>query len=144
MSPRICLNMIVRNEIANLPRCLDSTVGHIHCAVIFDTGSTDGTVEYIRAHCKRHRIPCHITTGKFVDFEQARNRALAMAKHYHVGFDYILLMDADMELKVEGPLPAFLGCWEPQRLPEDPATPAGRGLPLRAAGRSGSASGGGS
>ena len=107
MSPRLCLNMIVRNEIANLPRCLDSTVGHIHCAVIFDTGSTDGTVEYIRAHCKRHRIPCHITTGKFVDFEQARNRALAMAKHYHVGFDYILLMDADMELKVDGPLPAL-------------------------------------
>jgi len=99
--------MIVRNELANLPRCLESTVGHIHCAVIFDTGSTDGTVEYIRAHCAQHKIQCWVFSGKFENFEQARNIALNKAKKYHVGFDYILLMDADMELKVDAPLPAL-------------------------------------
>lgn len=105
MSPRLCLNMIVRNEIANLPRCLDSVMDHITAAVIFDTGSTDGTPEFIKSECHKANVPCYIVRGTFVNFEEARNRALDLAKRYHVGFDYILLIDADMELKVDGPLP---------------------------------------
>ena len=105
MSPRLCLNMIVRNEIANLPRCLDSTVGHITAAVIYDTGSTDGTQAYIKEHCKKHNVPCRVIDGHFENFEQARNQALLLAKTSHFNFDYILLLDADMELKVEGSLP---------------------------------------
>jgi glycosyltransferase involved in cell wall biosynthesis/predicted GH43/DUF377 family glycosyl hydrolase len=105
MSPRLCINMIVKNEIANLPRCLNSAVDHICAAVIFDTGSTDGTPEFIKAECQKANIPCIVNRGRFENFEQARNLALKYAKRYHVEFDYILLMDADMELVVDGPLP---------------------------------------
>jgi len=102
---RLCLNMIVKNEIANLPRCLDSTVGHIHAVVVYDTGSTDGTPDYIGEHCFKHRLPCTLVRGHFEDFSQARNMALTLAQQSRFAFDYILLMDADMELVVDGPLP---------------------------------------
>jgi hypothetical protein len=45
----LCLNMIVRNEMANLQRCLGAVADHIGCWVIGDTGSTDGTQDFIRA-----------------------------------------------------------------------------------------------
>jgi len=84
---------------------LNSVLGHVTAAVIIDTGSDDGTPEFCKAFFKKHGIPCHVVTAEFKNFEQARNLALRIAQHYHVGFDYILLMDADMELKVDGPLP---------------------------------------
>lgn len=105
MSPRVCLNAIVRNEILNLPRMLKSVVGHVTSAVILDTGSDDGTPEFVKAFCKKNAIACYIAYAKFENFEQARNLALIAAQKHHVGADYILLMDADMELVAEKPLP---------------------------------------
>lgn len=107
--PRILLNMIVKNEAANLPRALNSTVGHITAAVILDTGSTDGTKEVIRAHCAKHHLSLLLPSAPFKDFGQARNEALRNARLYHGGYDYILLMDADMELVVDKPLPRLTG-----------------------------------
>jgi glycosyltransferase involved in cell wall biosynthesis len=105
MSPRLCLNMIVKNEIANLPRALASVAPHVTVAVIVDTGSTDGTPEFIAAFFKERNIQCVVQRTTFVNFEQARNSALLYARVHQRLWDYLLLMDADMELKVEGPLP---------------------------------------
>jgi len=44
---RLCLNMIVKNEMANLGRCLAALADHIGCWVIGDTGSSDGTQDFI-------------------------------------------------------------------------------------------------
>lgn len=101
--PHLCLNMIVRNESARILRALDSVKDHISCFVILDTGSTDGTVEIIQAWSSDNGIPGVVAHGTFVNFSQARNQALDAARSYqmHPGapwFDYILLMDADMEL----------------------------------------------
>ncbi|HVX63161.1 MAG TPA: glycosyltransferase, partial [Pirellulales bacterium] len=41
--PRVSLTMIVRNEEADLPRCLESVADLVDEIVIVDTGSTDGT-----------------------------------------------------------------------------------------------------
>jgi glycosyltransferase involved in cell wall biosynthesis len=102
---RICLNSIIRNELQNLPRMLNSMVGQITAAVILDTGSTDGSQEFIRAFCKTHKIQCRVIQGTFANFEQARNDALAAARRSPFGWDYLLLCDADMELKTTAPLP---------------------------------------
>jgi hypothetical protein len=49
----LCLNMIVRNEMANLERCLNALADDIDCWVIGDTGSTDGTQDFIKSFYRR-------------------------------------------------------------------------------------------
>lgn len=99
--PRICLNMIVRNEAAIVLRALRSALGTVDCCVICDTGSTDATVALVRSFCAAHGLACEVHEFAFVDFGQARNEALARARRSALAFDYLLLFDADMELVVE-------------------------------------------
>ena len=103
---RLCLNMIVRNEMANLERCLGSIAPHIACWAIVDTGSTDGTPEFIRSFFAERGVPGDLLIHEFRNFEEARNVALGWAcvslsdRDYPPPDDYhyLLLADADMEL----------------------------------------------
>ena len=99
---RICLNMIVKNEAANIERCLRSVAPYISMAIILDTGSSDGTKEIIENFCAARRIPVQVYDGTFKNFEQARNDALTHARPSMLEYDYLLLIDADMELIVHG------------------------------------------
>lgn len=96
---RLCLNMIVRNESAILERCLLSVLPHIDCYVICDTGSSDDTVAIVERVFSQ--LPGEVHHTVFENFGQARNEALHRARSSPLEFDYILLIDADMELKVE-------------------------------------------
>ena len=98
---RICLNMIVRNERNNILRCLNSVAPYISSWVIGDTGSTDNTQEIILEFMAERGIPGELHEFDFVNFSQARNTALALT--WSVDYDYVLLMDADMELVVDQP-----------------------------------------
>jgi glycosyltransferase involved in cell wall biosynthesis len=97
----LCLNMIVKNEMANLDRCLRSVADHIACWVICDTGSSDGTQKFIRDFFAERNIPGELHSFPFIDFAQARNAALDCAYASSLAYDYLLLTDADMELIVE-------------------------------------------
>jgi glycosyltransferase involved in cell wall biosynthesis len=100
---KLCLNMIVKNEAKRIERALKSCVNYIDCYAIVDTGSTDDTIAVIKSFFKAHKIPGVIGQAPFKDWSQARNAALATARgvrdRFH--FDYMLLMDADMELSVK-------------------------------------------
>ena len=88
-SPRISLCMIVRNEAAMLPDCLDSAAGLADEIVVVDTGSTDDTPKIARAYGARV-IP-------FVwcdDFSAARNASIEAATG-----EWILWLDADERLR---------------------------------------------
>ncbi|TGR77703.1 glycosyltransferase, partial [Mesorhizobium sp. M2D.F.Ca.ET.223.01.1.1] len=98
---RLCLNMIVKNEMANLERCLGAVADHIDCWVIGDTGSTDGTQDFIRSFFAARNVPGELHEFPFHNFEQARNAALDHAYASPLGYDYLLFDDADMQLVVE-------------------------------------------
>ncbi|WP_424363274.1 glycosyltransferase [Methylocystis parvus] len=100
---KLCLSMIVKNEMANLERCLRSVADHIDYWVIGDTGSTDGTQDFIRSFFDQQNVPGELHSFPFVNFEQARNEGLRCAYDSKRAFDYILFTDADMELLVEDP-----------------------------------------
>lgn len=103
----LCLNMIVKNEAAIIERCLASVAPHIGCYCIADTGSTDDTMGIIRRFFDARGIPGEIPQTVFRDFEQARNFALEQARDAvrrgRLRFDYLLLSDADMDLRVDDP-----------------------------------------
>jgi glycosyltransferase involved in cell wall biosynthesis len=91
---RLCLNMIVKNEAARIERCLASVKPHIAYWSITDTGSIDDTGARIRDLLGD--LPGSLMRCQFVNFSQARNFALNSARNFN--FDYLLLVDADMEL----------------------------------------------
>jgi tetratricopeptide (TPR) repeat protein len=97
----LCLNMIVKNEKANIERCLAAVAPYVSCWIIGDTGSTDGTQDFIRSYFSARGIPGELHEFPFHNFEQARNEALKHAYASPLKFDYLLLDDADMELVVE-------------------------------------------
>lgn len=97
---KICLNMIVKNESTRIERCLKSVIPHISCAVIYDTGSVDQTPQKIKHILDAANIPHVVVPGQFENFEQARNEGLRTARASTLDFDYLLLLDADMELVV--------------------------------------------
>ena len=50
-TPKLCLNMIVKNESKVIRRLLESALPIIDSYCICDTGSTDDTKEIIRGDC---------------------------------------------------------------------------------------------
>lgn len=114
MPKHLCLNGIVKNEAGRILRMLDSVKDVVSTFVILDTGSTDTTVALIESWGHENHIPGIVAHGAFVDFSQARNQALDAARSWHnhpnaPWFDYVLLCDADMELKIDAPKYNFDG-----------------------------------
>jgi glycosyltransferase involved in cell wall biosynthesis len=100
---RLCLNMIVKDEAPIIERCLASVAPAIAHYVVCDTGSTDDTRERIAAFFAARGIPGEIHAIPFGDFGRARNHALDLARASAGRFEYLLLVDADMELEIADP-----------------------------------------
>jgi glycosyltransferase involved in cell wall biosynthesis len=97
-TPKVCLNMIVKNESRIIERCLQAALPLIDACVIADTGSSDNTKALIETFCARHGLACEIHEFAFENFEQARNQALRRCLASPLDFQYLLFIDADNEL----------------------------------------------
>jgi glycosyltransferase involved in cell wall biosynthesis len=98
---KLVWNGIVKNEAAVIGRCVNSLLPHIDGAVIVDTGSTDGTPELLERLFDQAGKPLELHHTQFLNFEHARNSALRAARASPLDWDYLLLADADMELRVK-------------------------------------------
>ncbi len=95
--PRICLNMIVKDESRVIERSLASVRDYIDYWVIVDTGSTDDTKEKIRSFLAD--IPGELHERPWKNFGHNRNEALELAREHG---DYLLFTDASLIWKTEG------------------------------------------
>lgn len=123
---KLCLNMIVKDEAARITRALESAAQFIDCYAITDTGSTDDTPKVIKEFFALHKIPGHVQHAPFNNWSQARNAALMGARCMipRFGWDYAILMDADMELRIKD-LPKFKASLESGALAYDMEQRAG-------------------
>jgi len=92
--------MIVKNEMKVLKRCFDSVVDYLDYWVICDTGSTDGTQDFIKSYFKEKNIKGELLEHKWVNF--GHNRTKAVQGGYKKA-DYLILMDADFIFCVKNP-----------------------------------------
>lgn len=108
--PKICLNMIVRNESSIIQRCLDSLIKIIDWVVITDTGSTDSTIQIINDFITKHKpkISGKVYKDQWVNFAVNRTNSISNAKKYikSIGVNlsdvYLLFVDADMIVQTDG------------------------------------------
>lgn len=96
---RICLAMIVKNEVQNMRRCLESVKDIISYWVICDTGSTDGTQDLIKQLMAEWGIPGELHERPWVDFAFNRTESLQLARDKA---EYTLVIDADDYLEIQG------------------------------------------
>lgn len=118
MMPKIAMTLIVRNSEAVIEKSLASVRPFVDGVFVFDTGSTDGTVELLRRlnrqkfltttddEGKKHKLPLAPITvkrgkkseiptssdGLLADFSWAREQSFAMVPE---DFDFIAWMDDD-------------------------------------------------
>lgn len=79
------------NAVELIKRCVESLVDSDHDVqiVVVDNASTDGALEYLKAH---HAVNC-ITLDKNVGFGRANNLGISFALNH--GADYIFLLNQD-------------------------------------------------
>jgi glycosyltransferase involved in cell wall biosynthesis len=94
--------MIVKNESKIIERCLNSAKPIIDFVSICDTGSTDSTPDIIKNWCAKNNIPGTVHYEPFKNFGYNRTLAVSLAQQTYPEADYLLLLDADMILKIEG------------------------------------------
>ena len=97
----ISVLMMVKNETKRLHVTLNSIKGFANSLVLFDTGSTDNTLDIARKFCEENKIPLRLKQGEFIDFSTSRNVSLDFADTFD-DIDYLLLMDCNDELKSAG------------------------------------------
>ena len=98
---KFALILMIKNEEKILKRCLDAIKDVVDCYCIFDTGSTDNTIEIAKEHLKTF-IGC-IGQEPFRDFGYSRTQSFLSAQTFirdTLKWDlkevYGLLLDADM------------------------------------------------
>lgn len=95
--PSVCLNMIVKNEAKNMPRCLESVKGIVDHYIINDNGSSDNTPELIKRIMDGYGINGEVYSSPWVNFGHNREEALQRV-YQDGGWDYCLIIDADSAL----------------------------------------------
>lgn len=93
MGNRISANIICKNEIGNIGKCINSVLDYVYEVIVVDTGSNDGTFEYLQALEKKN--------GKVRLYQKQWNNNFADMRNYALELsdgDYILLIDGDMTL----------------------------------------------
>jgi glycosyltransferase involved in cell wall biosynthesis len=89
--------IMVKNEEKTIKNTLNSIVKYVDCIVIYDTGSTDKTIDICQDFCKENNVTLHLKQDKkFIDFATSRNIMLKFADDKA---DYLLLLDAADELQ---------------------------------------------
>ena len=100
----VCLALNVRDAEPHIARCITSALAFpgVDRALFIDTGSVDNTVETIRGTLE-DSIPFTLYESEWVG--HAHNRSELLTKVRETGADYCLMLDADMELVIEGEVP---------------------------------------
>lgn len=95
--PLLVIVLMVKNEAPVIRETLQPFVdAGINSYLIFDTGSTDDTVELATDLFKKHHIEHGIICQEpFIDFATSRNRALDLAEQHFPHAGFMLMLDAE-------------------------------------------------
>jgi len=93
----ITVVLMVKNEESGINKTLEPFIlAGLDSFLIFDTGSTDKTIETVIAYLKTNRVQHWIIEQEpFIDFSTSRNRALELAEKHFPESCFFLMPDAE-------------------------------------------------
>lgn len=94
----IACAVMVKNEEKFIVNTLKSCLGVVDSYFIYDTGSTDSTIQKISDFAEETQSRVNIIQGEFVDFSESRNVLLKFVYSFKI-VDFILLLDTNDILK---------------------------------------------
>lgn len=95
----IAVVLMIKNESTSIQSTLSSLFdGGIRHFLIFDTGSTDTTLELVHGFFEQHQLGAYVTQEPFIDFSSSRNRALELAEQHFADIPFLLMPDAEWYL----------------------------------------------
>lgn len=95
-APLLVVVIMVKNEAKAIENTLLPFVnGGVTHVCVFDTGSTDATIEVTKTFFETHNIHGFIDAEPFVDFATSRNRALELAENHFPNATFFIMVDAD-------------------------------------------------
>src|SRR5438046_1008714 len=90
MKENFSIVIVCKNEEGNIERVLQSAVGLTDDVLVYDNGSTDGTINILRQYGVR------IYEGEWMGYGKTKKYAVSLARH-----DWVLSIDADEALDGE-------------------------------------------
>ncbi len=93
---------MIKNESASIAETLESVKSITKHIIVYDTGSTDNTIDIIKKTCKKCGFKLHLKQGTFTNFPNSRNESLKFAETVDV--KYLLMMDAGDIFKTTTPI----------------------------------------
>lgn len=107
-APLLVVVIMVKNEEeAMVNTLLPFTSQGVKHMCVFDTGSTDKTIEVTKAFFNEHNIEGYIDQEPFVDFSTSRNRGLELAEQHFPNATFFIIPDADWYIQNVPRLLAF-------------------------------------
>ena len=96
--------LMLKNEEKSIKTTLHSIRDHVKHVIVFDTGSTDNTLDIIRNMCRRNKQILHLKCGGFHNFAVSRNESIEFAETIASThpIDFLLLLDAGDEFQCAG------------------------------------------
>ena len=91
--------IMLKNEEESIKITLESIKNHIDHVFIYDTGSTDKTIEVCQEMCKRNKQTLHLKQGTFKNFPESRNDSIEFAEAEGQPIKFLILLDAADEFK---------------------------------------------
>ena len=89
--PKISANILCKDNLKSIKLCLDSIKEHVYELVIIDTGSTDGTYEFLEKYLPKNFANYQlIKENEFKGYSFHRNQAISASSG-----NWILVLDSD-------------------------------------------------
>ena len=89
--------IMIKNEEKSIGVTLKSTHKYFKHIIVYDTGSTDNTIQIVKDSCKNNNQILHLKKGIFKGYPESRNVSLEFAESVNVS--KLILMDAGDEFQ---------------------------------------------
>jgi glycosyltransferase involved in cell wall biosynthesis len=91
--------IMVKNEEVSIRQTIQSLKNVVSDVIVFDTGSTDKTIDIIKATCLKNNQTLHLKISTFKTFPESRNESIEFAETVDV--ENLIMLDAGDEFECD-------------------------------------------